>query len=99
MASRYRTTTNEAALPGHAAMTSTLSGMIEVTLNDRLGKKVRIACNSTDTVRDLKLMAAALTGTRAEKLRLQKWHTVLKDHITLADYEVSDGSNLELYYS
>ena len=68
-------------------------------LNDRLGKKVRVKCNSNDTVRDLKLMAAALTGTRPEKIRLQKWNTVFKDHIALADYEIRNGSNLEMYYN
>lgn len=30
---------------------------------------------------------------------LQKWYTIYKDHITLADYEVHDGMNLELYYN
>ena len=73
--------------------------MIEVVLNDRLGKKVRVKCNSDDTVGDLKKLIAAQTGTRPEKLRLQKWHTILKDHITLADYEVKDGMSLELYYT
>lgn len=31
------------------------------------------------------------TGTRPEKIRLQKWYTIYKDHITLDDYEVHDG--------
>lgn len=31
------------------------------------------------------------TGTRPEKIRIQKWYTVYKDHITLSDYEISDG--------
>jgi hypothetical protein len=46
--------------------------MIEVLLNDRLGKKVRIKCNSNDTIGDLKKLAAAQLGTRHEKLRIQK---------------------------
>ena len=40
-----------------------------------------------------------LTGTRAEKLRIQKWYTIYKDHITLEDYEIHDGMGLELYYN
>jgi ubiquitin-like protein 5 len=72
--------------------------MIEVVLNDRLGKKVRVKCNEDDTVGDLKKVAAAQIGTRPEKLRLQKWYTVFKDHIRLSDYEIHDGMNLELYY-
>jgi ubiquitin-like protein 5 len=68
--------------------------MIEVILNDRLGKKIRVKCNEDDTIGDLKKMVAAQTGTRADKIRIQKWYTVYKDHITLDDYEVHDGMNL-----
>jgi ubiquitin-like protein 5 len=57
--------------------------MIEVVCNDRLGKKVRVKCNSDDTIGDLKKLIAAQTGTRAEKIRLQKWYNIYKDHITL----------------
>jgi ubiquitin-like protein 5 len=74
-------------------------GMIEVILNDRLGKKVRVKCNEDDTVGDLKKLVAAQTGTRPEKIRIQKWYTIYKDHITLADYEIKEGMSLELYYN
>jgi ubiquitin-like protein 5 len=47
--------------------------MIEVVLNDRLGKKVRVKCNEDDTIGDLKKLVAAQTGTRPEKIRIQKW--------------------------
>ncbi|KAL4307224.1 hypothetical protein AHAS_Ahas16G0256900 [Arachis hypogaea] len=57
--------------------------MIEVVLNDRLGKKVRVKCNDDDTIGDLKKLVAAQTGTRADKIRIQKWYTIYKDHITL----------------
>lgn len=72
--------------------------MIEVILNDRLGKKVRVKCNSNDKVGDLKKLAAAQLGTRADKIRIQKWYTIYKDHIQLDDYEIHDGMGLELYY-
>ncbi|XP_026416497.1 ubiquitin-like protein 5 [Papaver somniferum] len=72
---------------------------IEVVLNDRLGKKVRVKCNEDDTIGDLKKLVAAQTGTRADKIRIQKWYNVYKDHITLADYEIHDGMGLELYYN
>ena len=49
--------------------------MIEVILNDRLGKKVRVKCNPDDTVGDLKKLAAAQLGTRPDKIRIQKWYT------------------------
>ncbi len=38
--------------------------MIEVVVNDRLGKKVRVKCNEDDTIGDLKKLVAALTGTQ-----------------------------------
>ncbi|CAA7041724.1 unnamed protein product [Microthlaspi erraticum] len=38
--------------------------MIEVVLNDRLGKKVRVKCNEDDTIGDLKKLVAAQTGLR-----------------------------------
>lgn len=57
--------------------------MIEVVLNDRLGKKIRVKCNEDDTIGDLKKLVAAQTGTRPEKIRIQKWYNVYKDHITL----------------
>jgi len=75
------------------------SEMIEITLNDRLGKKVRVKCNQDDTVGDIKLLAAAQLGTKPEKIRIQKWYTIYKDHIRLGDYEIHDNMNLELYYN
>ena len=72
--------------------------MIEVVLNDRVGKKVRVKCNEDDLIGDLKKLAAAQIGTRPEKIRLQKYNTVYKDHITLEDYEIHDGMGIELYY-
>lgn len=72
--------------------------MIEVTLNDRIGVKIKVKCELDDTIGDLKKLVAAQTGTRADKLKIQKWHTVYKDHITLGDYEISDGMGLELFY-
>jgi len=73
--------------------------MIEVMCNDRLGKKVRVKCNTTDTIGDLKKIISAQTGTRYDKIKIQKWYTIFKDHITLGDYEVKDGMGLELYYN
>ncbi|XP_011475766.1 ubiquitin-like protein 5 [Oryzias latipes] len=72
--------------------------MIEVICNDRLGKKVRVKCNSEDTIGDLKKLIAAQTGTRYDKIVLKKWYTIFKDHVSLGDYEIHDGMNLELYY-
>ncbi|EAT39757.1 AAEL008458-PA [Aedes aegypti] len=72
--------------------------MLEITCNDRLGKKVRVKCNPDDTIGDLKKLIAAQTGTRYDKIVLKKWYTIFKDNIKLSDYEIHDGMNLELYY-
>ena len=63
------------------------------------GKKIRVKCNEDDTVGDLKKLVAAQTGTRPEKIRIQKSYNIYKDHITLEDYEIHDGMGLELYYN
>ncbi|KAK6511179.1 uncharacterized protein DFL_003231 [Arthrobotrys flagrans] len=73
--------------------------MIEVTCNDRLGKKVKVKCEPDDTIGDFKKLLAAQIGTSPEKIVLKKWYTTFKDHITLGDYEIGNGSSIELYYS
>ncbi|KAF8461385.1 ubiquitin-related domain-containing protein [Kalaharituber pfeilii] len=73
--------------------------MIEVICNDRLGKKIRVKCDPNDTIGDFKKLVAAQIGTSPEKIVLKKWYTTYKDHITLADYEIGNGSSLEMYYS
>jgi hypothetical protein len=42
--------------------------MIEVVLNDRLGKKIRVKCNEDDTVGDLKKLVAAQTGKHLQNV-------------------------------
>ena len=46
--------------------------MIEVVLNDRLGKKVRVKVNSDDTVLTLKKLAAAQLGSHWDRLIIKK---------------------------
>ncbi|TKA54689.1 Ubiquitin-like protein 5 [Rhodotorula sp. CCFEE 5036] len=58
--------------------------------------RIRVKCDSDDTVGDLKKLIAAQTGTKAEKIILKKWYTIYKDHITLRDYEINDGMSLEM---
>ena len=73
--------------------------MIEIIVNDRLGRKVRIKCFETDPIGDLKKLVAAHIGTRAEKLRLQRGNQILKNHITMGDYEIHHGMSVDLYYN
>ena len=55
--------------------------------------------SSEDTVGDFKRLVSAQIGTDPSKIILKRQqYTILKDHITLADYEIQDGSMVELYY-
>jgi ubiquitin-like protein 5 len=67
-------------------------------VNDRFGKKQRIKCFPTDSIFDFKKLISAQIGTRPEKIRLQKANIIFKDHLTLDDYEIKDGTGLEMYY-
>lgn len=64
-----------------------------------MGKKVRVKALEEDLVGDFKKLLAVQIGTAAGKIVLKKGNTTLKDHITLGDYEVHNGTNLELYYA
>lgn len=44
-------------------------------------------------------MLSLQIGTPWEKIILKKGYMVFKNHITLEDYEIHNGMNLELYYS
>ena len=46
------------------------SEMIEIIANDRMGQKVAVKCNTDDTIGDLKILIAAHTGNRPEKIKL-----------------------------
>lgn len=73
--------------------------MIEVICNDRLGKRIKVKCLAEDTIGDFKKVLSLQIGTAAEKIVLKKGYRIFKDHITLDDYEIHDGTNIELYYS
>lgn len=73
--------------------------MIEIIVNDRYGSKERIKCYPTDTVENFKMLISAKTGTKNERIKLQKGPKILHDHITLDDYEIKHGMSIEMYYS
>ena len=73
--------------------------MIEIIVNDRIGKKIRVKCFPNDSIYILKQLIAAHSGTRPEKIILQNGNIIYKDKITLEDYEIKDGSYIEMYYN
>jgi len=72
--------------------------MIEIEVNDRLGRKERIKCNPDDTIRELKILVAFKIGTRPERIRLHLADRVLADSVTLEDYEIHQDSQIEMSY-
>ncbi|KAH3664003.1 hypothetical protein OGAPHI_004717 [Ogataea philodendri] len=81
---------------GKENKTKKINLMIEVVCNDRLGKKIRVKCLPTDTVGDFKKIVGLQVGVDSNKVVLKKGYMIFKDHITLDDYEIHDGMNLEL---
>ncbi|CAB4391692.1 ubiquitin-like protein [Rhizophagus irregularis] len=74
--------------------------MIMVTCNDRLGKKVQVKCSPTDSVLEFKKLLAAHIGTPYNKIKLRYGGiNSLNNKLTLDDYSISNGVNLELYYT
>ena len=72
--------------------------MIEIIVNDRLGHKERIKCNQDDTIGNIKILIGFKTGTRPERIRLMLANRVLSDAVTLADYEIHHGTQVDMSY-
>lgn len=70
---------------------------ILVTVNDRLGTKATIPALPSDTVGDFKKMVAAHIGRQPHEIMLKRQgERPFKDFITLGDYGVSSGVQLDL---
>ncbi|KAK8039319.1 hypothetical protein PG993_007730 [Apiospora rasikravindrae] len=71
--------------------------MIIVHVNDRLGTKAAIPCLPSDTIRQFKIIVAARIGREPHEILLKRQgQRPFKDMLTLADYEISNGVQLDL---
>lgn len=71
--------------------------MIIVHVNDRLGTKAAIPCLPSDTIRQFKIIVAAKIGREPHEILLKRQGMrPFKDMLTLADYEISNGVQLDL---
>lgn len=71
--------------------------MILVTVNDRLGTKKQIPCLPSDTIKDFKAVVAMMIGRRPHEILLKRQsERPFKDFLTLQDYGVSNGAQLDL---
>ncbi|KAI9836328.1 MAG: hypothetical protein M1838_005081 [Thelocarpon superellum] len=82
-----------------AAPTSAPSGepMIIVNVNDRLGTKAAIPCLASDPIGLFKAQVAARIGRQPHEILLKRQgERPFKDALTLEDYGVSNGVQLDL---
>lgn len=71
--------------------------MIIVHVNDRLGTKAAIPCLASDPIKLFKAQVAARIGRQPHEIMLKRQgQRPFKDQLTLADYEVSNGVQLDL---
>ncbi|KAL9578147.1 MAG: hypothetical protein Q9212_005903 [Teloschistes hypoglaucus] len=71
--------------------------MIIVNVNDRLGTKASIPCLPSDTIRDFKKLVAGHIGREPHEIMLKRQgERPFKDVLTLEDYGVSNGVQLDL---
>ncbi|KAF1349776.1 ubiquitin-related domain-containing protein [Delphinella strobiligena] len=71
--------------------------MIIVYVNDRLGTKAAIPCLASDPVKAFKAMVAARIGRQPHEIMLKRQgERPFKDQLTLEDYGVSNGVQLDL---
>jgi len=71
--------------------------MIIVRVNDRLGTAASIPCLASDPVKLFKAQVAARIGREPHEILLKRQgERPFKDQLTLADYGVSSGVQLDL---
>lgn len=74
------------------------SEVIQVTVNDRIGKKEKIKCNSDDTIWTLKILISFKFGTSPQKIKLYLGNRVFNNKVTLEDYEIHHGTEINVAY-
>ncbi|KAL8634688.1 MAG: hypothetical protein Q9228_007731, partial [Teloschistes exilis] len=71
--------------------------LIKVFMSNPLGATQEISYSPSDTVFELKQIAAKFLGMKSEAALLKRrGQPRMRDLLTLADYEVKDGSILDL---
>lgn len=71
--------------------------MIIVHVNDRLGTKAAIPCLASDPIKLFKAQVAARIGREPHEILLKRQgERPFKDQLTLEDYGVSNGVQLDL---
>ncbi|KAK2070980.1 hypothetical protein P8C59_005437 [Phyllachora maydis] len=80
-----------------AAAGGPMEEMIIVNINDRLGTKTQIPCLPGDTILQLKTMVAMRIGREPHEILLKRQgERPFKNQLSLADYSISNGVQLDL---
>ncbi|KAL8767619.1 MAG: hypothetical protein Q9209_005949 [Squamulea sp. 1 TL-2023] len=88
-------TSSKKAKPPKIAPTA--QPMIIVNVNDRLGTKTAIPCLASDSIGDFKKLVGAHIGRKPHEIMLKRQgERPFKDILTLEDYGVSNGVQLDL---
>jgi hypothetical protein len=70
---------------------------IVVHVNDRLGTKAAVPCLASDPIKLFKMQVAAMIGRKPHEIMLKRQgQRPFKDQLTLADYEISNGVQIDL---
>lgn len=89
----------KAAKPASAPAPPASGGeeMIVITVNDRLGTKAQIPCFPSDKIKDLRVLVAARVGRKPHEILLKRQgERPFKDQLSLEDYGISSGVQLDL---
>lgn len=71
--------------------------MIIVHVNDRLGTKAAVPCMASDPIKLFKAQVAAMIGRKPHEILLKRQgERPFKDQLTLEDYGVSNGVQIDL---
>lgn len=71
--------------------------MIVVHVNDRLGTKAAVPCLASDTIKLFKHQVAAMIGRQPHEILLKRQsERPFKDQLTLEDYGISNGVQIDL---
>ncbi|KAK5017935.1 hypothetical protein LTR39_001268, partial [Cryomyces antarcticus] len=90
-------TTHRASAPKPAAPAPSTEPMILVHVNDRLGTRATIPCLASDPIKLFKAQVAAKIGRQPHEILLKRQgERPFKDVLTLEDYGVSNGVQLDL---
>jgi hypothetical protein len=80
-----------------AAPVATGEPMIVVHVNDRLGTKAAVPCLASDTIKLFKHQVAAMIGRQPHEILLKRQsERPFKDQLTLEDYGISNGVQIDL---